>query len=602
MADVDQPLTLPAAIEGAARRFPGRPAYIEPGARRSVTWGELHRLVQDAAAGLVALGLQRGDRLAICAENSIDWIVAFLATVTAGGVGVLVYYDLKAAEIGEHVSRPGCRFLVASESVLAKAANLRKVETVIVVGQAPGKAALSLSKGRGGRRAPLPFASLAAQATPESRATLAARAPPPDDLAVVLYTSGTTGGAKGVMLSHRNFLANGHAAIETLCLSDRDSVLLVLPLHHAMPFFAAVVLPGLVGAHFVIENDLRRIRDRLQEYRPTLFFGVPALYELMYRNLLARAEAEGRLATLQAWQKRLRWVKRLTGVNLAPLAFRQVHQALGGRLRFLVCGGAALNPQTARDFLSLGLPLIQGWGMTEAATAVAVQRFSRSRFLFTSYYEDHAGSVGPPLPGIEVRLIDVPEKEIRVATNGEGEIIVRGQNVFLGYWDAEEETRAAMLDGWLRTGDLGRIDKDGNIYITGRSKYIIVLESGEKVYPDELEDKLRESPLIEDVCVRGRRVRDKTQVTAVIYPNVEATQLAATRQGLEPAAEDVRRLIGAEVERLGKELAAYKRVVSIDLSDAPLPKTPLQKVARGRLEERYEFVVEKWLASGEVLE
>ena len=589
MADVDQPLTIPAAIDFAARHFPGRPAYIEPGARRSVTWGELHRLVRETPAGLVALGLARGDRVAICAENSIDWIVAYLATVTAGGVGVLVYYDLKAAEIGDQVGRPACRFLVASESVLAKLPDLRGVETVIVVGGAEAQ----------GRRKEtlLPFAEVASRATPESRATLASRAPAPDDLAVVIYTSGTTGGAKGVMLSHRNFLANGHAAVETLNITGRDLVLLVLPLHHAMPFFAAVVLPGLVGALFVIENDLRRIRDRLQEFRPTIFFGVPALYELMYRNLLARVEAEGRLAMLQAWQKRLLRVKRLTGVNLAPLVFRQIHKALGGRLRFLVCGGAALNPQTARDFFSLGLPLIQGWGMTEAATAVAVQRFSRSRFLFTGYYERHAGSVGPPLPGIEVRLIDVPEKDIRVASNGEGEIIVRGQNVFLGYWDAEDETQAAMLDGWLRTGDLGRIDKAGNIYITGRSKYIIVLESGEKVHPDELEDKLRESPLIEDVCVLGRKVREKTQVTAVIYPNVEATQLEATRRGLAPTEDDVRRLIAAEVERLGRELAAYKRVVGIELSDTPLPKTPLQKVARGRLPEKHEFVIDNWLAS-----
>ena len=165
MADVDQPLTIPAAVEHAARHFSGRPAYIEPAARRSVTWGELHRLVQETAAGLVALGLARGDRVAICAENSIDWIVAYLATVTAGGVGVLVYYDLKAAEIGDQVGRPACRFLVASESVLAKLPDLRGVETVIVVGGAEAQ----------GRRKEtlLPFAEVASRATPESRATLA---------------------------------------------------------------------------------------------------------------------------------------------------------------------------------------------------------------------------------------------------------------------------------------------------------------------------------------------------------------------------------------------------------------------------------------------
>jgi long-chain acyl-CoA synthetase len=373
----------------------------------------------------------------------------------------------------------------------------------------------------------------------------------------------------------------------------------VLPLHHAMPFLASVVLPGLIGAHIVIENDLRRIRDRMQEFRPTIFFGVPALYEIMYRNVMARAESEGRLARLQAWQKRLRAIKKLTGVNLAPLVFRPVHKALGGRLRFLVSGGAALNPQTARDFFSLGLPLLQGWGMSEAAPAIAVQRFSKRHFRFTRFYEDHAGSVGPTLPGVEIKLADVPEKGIRVAEQGEGEMLVRGDNVFMGYWRAEDLTREALSDGWLRTGDLGRIDSEGNVYLTGRSKYVIVLDSGEKVHPDELEAKFSESSLIEDVCVVGRQGRDKVQVSAIVYPNVDATLSRLTEDGAEANEGAVRRLVTAEIERFGRELAAYKRVSRIELTDSPLPKTALRKVARGQLQDEYDFEYERWLASRE---
>src|SRR5690606_4440516 len=211
-----------------------------------------------------------------------------------------------------------------------------------------------------------------------------------------------------------------------------------------LPFVAAVVIPPLIGAHFVIENDIRRMRERLQEYKPTIFFGVPALYELVYRNILARAEAEGRLQTLKRVQRVARAIKRLTGVNLAPFAFRSIRKALGGRLKYMVSGGAALNPQTVLDFSSLGLPLLQGWGMTEASPVIAVQTFSRRRFLFTNYYERHAGSVGAPIPGVEVRLADVPEKGIRAAEAGEGEVQVRGPNVFPGYWEAEAETGAAM--------------------------------------------------------------------------------------------------------------------------------------------------------------
>jgi long-chain acyl-CoA synthetase len=197
-----------------------------------------------------------------------------------------------------------------------------------------------------------------------------------------------------------------------------------------------------------------------------------------------------------------------------------------------------------------------------------------------------------------VRLIDVPEKDIRVAVGGEGEVIARGDNVFMGYWQAEDLTREAKLDGWLRTGDLGRIEGDGSIYLTGRSKYVIVLDSGEKVHPDELEAKLSESDLLHDVCVLGRPGRDnKTQVAAVVHANVEVARRRAEQAGVELTEDTLRRWVASDVERLGRDLAAYKRISRVELTDSPLPKTPLQKVARGRLEDAYEFDFQTWLAS-----
>jgi long-chain acyl-CoA synthetase len=576
--------TIPDALHSAATHVPERLAYIE--GRRRVNWADVHRAASEAAAGLVSLGLAKGERVAICAENSIDWIVAFHAILRAGGAAVPVYYELRQREIEEQVKRPACRFLFATNEVLAKLpGGIGGVEHVILLGAQDTDAPIA---------ATMAFDALVAKATIASRTEVEGRAPKADDLAVIVYTSGTTGGAKGVMLSHRNLISNAFAAIQALELNSRDSSLLVLPLHHAMPLIAAVILLPIIGAHFVIENDLRRIRDRLQEHRPTIFFGVPALYEVVYRNILARAEAEGRLRTLQRLQKWLGAIKRITGVNLAPLAFRSISKALGGRLRFLVSGGAALSPQTQRDFASLGLPLLQGWGMTEASPVVAVQRWHKRRFQLTNYYEKHTGSVGPALPGVEVRLVDVAEKGIRVTEGGEGEVLVRGPNVFMGYWDAPVETEAALDNGWLRTGDLGRIDREGNIYLTGRSKYIIVLESGEKVHPDELENVLAQSPLVADVCVTGRPAddgRNRTLVTAIVYPNPEAARDRLGASLDEPA---LRKLVQEDIDQLGRQLAAYKRVTRIELSTEPLPKTALQKVARGRVEASYEFDFEVW--------
>jgi long-chain acyl-CoA synthetase len=594
----DKPLTLPAAIARTAARLPGRTAYVHAshGTRTLITWGELFTQAREFAAGLIEHGLERGDRAVICAENSIEWIVACHGILLAGAVVVPVYYDLKRQEIADQVRRTEPRFIVASEAVLPnipeRSPGLGKI---IVVGE-------PRPESRGGflRRAPaetVPFDSIASSATEATRLEVQTRDPHPDDLAAVFFTSGTTGGAKGVMLSHRNFLANAHSVLGALDIGRDDSVLLVLPLHHAMPFIAAVVLVCLDGAHVVIENDVRRLRDRMAAEKPTVFFGVPALYDIMYRNVMARAEAEGRLEAMQAFQRRVLAVKARTGVNIGPVIFRQVHNALGGRLRFLMSGGAPLNPATARNFFSLGLPLLQGWGMTEASPVVAVQRFSPRRFRFSRYYEDHVGSVGQPVPGVEVRLIDVPEKDVRVGIQGEGEVIVRGENVFRGYWKADEQTRAAKLGEWLRTGDLARFDKEGNIFLTGRSKYIIVLESGEKVHPDEVEEKLAESAVVEDVSIVPRKARDKTQVAAVIYPNVEATLAALAKEGLEPSDEAVRRIVGSEVERLGRELAPFKRVTQLLIADEPLPKTPLRKVAIEKLQEEYRFTLQHWRES-----
>jgi long-chain acyl-CoA synthetase len=568
-------MTIPAALAYGAVHFPNHIAYIE--ADRRVTWSQLRALVRETAAGLIELGLQKSDRVAICAENSIDWIVVYQAAILAGAATALVYYDLAPAEIESQIARPGCRLLFASQGVLGKITPPACVEHVVAI--ADGVALHNLAEQA---RSPL---STHRESTDPGVS--------PEDLAAIIYTSGTTGGAKGVMLSHRNLMSNCHAVLQTLDVSADDSVLLVLPMHHAMPFLAAVILPSLVGAHFVMENDLRRIRDRLLEHRPTILFGVPALFDVVYRNILTRAESEGRLKLFLALQKLVVGVKKLTGINLGHLVFRQVHQALGGRLRFLVSGGAALSPRTALAFFSLGLPLLQGWGMSEAAPAVALQRFDKRRFRYTRYYESHVGSVGPALPGVEVRLVDVPEKGISVAESGEGEVHIRGDNVFVGYWDAPEATAAAIQDGWLRTGDLARIDKDGNIYLTGRSKYVIVLDSGEKVIPEELEENLASSDLISDVCVVGRNVRDRVQVTAVVYPDVEAAHVRSVSDE-----SSLSTLLREDIDHLSKRLAAYKRIARIELSDAPLPRTALQKVARGHIADDYEFDYEKWNESG----
>ena len=592
------PLTIPALVADASARYGPQMAY-----QRKVNdqWDRLTyeatwSRANDFAAGLIALGLQKGDRVVIICENGLEWAVAYYGLSIAGAVGVPLYTQLKAGEIEDLVRRADARFVVASSRVLERLGEqLPGVEKIIVVGGTETKSGRPPGFLRRGRPDHIPFDQIAELATDQSRAELETRRVEPDDLASIVFTSGTTGGMKGVMLTHKNLASNVESIRRTLQLDKRDRLVLVLPLHHAFPFIILLAAFA-VGGELTFENDLLRVRDRMAETKPTIFFGVPALFDQMYRTIVRRAEAEGRLELFERGLRVVDVAKRRTGVNLGKLVFREVHQLLGGNLRWMFSGGAALNPEVARNFFHLGLPLFQGWGMTEAAPVVTVQRWYPNRFRYTNYCEDLIGSVGQPIPGVEIKLIDVPEKEIYVHLHGEGELIVRGPNVFAGYWQAPEETKAAMVGDWLRTGDLGRIDEDGNIWITGRSKYVIVLDSGEKVIPDELEERFSRSDLLQDVCVVPRHNRNKTLVSAVVFPSPDAVR-AQLPEGEEPTEASVRKLVQDELDAFAKELAPYKRVSELILTDTPLPKTALQKVARGQLSESHSFDVKRWQES-----
>jgi long-chain acyl-CoA synthetase len=592
----EPPLTIPEMLAETSARFGRKIGYRQKvkGRWETLTCEQFWRQANEFAAGLVALGLERGDRVAIICESGLPWIIGYSGLSIAGAVGVPLYTDLKSQEVDDLIKHSGARFIIVSARALNHLGDrLPAAEKVIVVGTEearPGQASGFLR-----RRRPdvVPFHQVAAMATEESRADLADRRVEPDDLASIVFTSGTTGGMKGVMLTHKNFMSNVRSVTGMLPIDEKDRILLVLPMHHAFPFTIFLACTAF-GIEITFENDLLRAGDRLQETKATLFLGVPALFEQMYRTVVRRAEAEGRLEMFERGLRAVDVIKRRTGVNLGRFLFRPVHQQLGGHLRFMLSGGAALNPEIARNCFRLGLPLIQGWGLTEAAPGVAMQRWIPSKFFFSNYYEEHAGSVGPAFEGVDVQLIDVPEKETYVHLHGEGELVVRGPNVFAGYWQDPEATRAAMAGEWLRTGDLGRIDEEGNIWITGRSKYVIVLESGEKVVPDELEERFTESELLQDVCVVARRNRNKTQVGAIVYPNLGEAKRRQDERG-EPMTEDsVRKAVQEEIDAIAKEMAPYKRVNELILTDTPLPKTPLLKIARGHLPESHSFDLKRW--------
>ncbi len=593
------PLTIPGMLADARAKFAGKVVYRQ---KIQGKWEELssegaYQQAQDFAAGLVALGHEKGDRVAIICDNGLPWVVGMFGTAIASGVWVPLYVELGATEVEQLVKRSGAKFVIISAKALESLeGQLGSADHIMVVGSEETKKGKAPGFLRRGQPDVIPFDQVAAQATDDSRAEVANRDVEPEDLATIIFTSGTTGGMKGVMLTHKNLMSNAESTRRKAQAEEKDRLLLVLPMHHAFPFIMFLTSTA-TGLELTFENDLLRVRDRLEEVKPTLFIAVPALFEQMYRTILRRAELEGKMELFKRGLRVVDVAKRRIGVNLGRLVFREVHQLLGGQLRFAFSGGAALKPEVALAFFKLGLPLLQGYGLTEAAPCVAAQDWNPRKFFFSNYYEEHIGSVGTPVDGVEVDLIDVPEKEIYVALHGEGELVIRGPNVFAGYWHAPEETAAAMAGDWLRTGDLARMDEEGNIYITGRSKYVIVLDSGEKVVPDELEERIGEMDIAEDVCVLSTQHRNKTQVGAIIYPNVEAMLAYLADRGDDIQEATIRAALQQKLDELAKSMAPHKRVSELTLSDRPLPKTALRDIARGQVAKPDSFDVERWKTS-----
>ncbi len=593
-----EPATFRDLLEDVRRQWGDKIAFQQKVRRewQRVSYVHVYNQSYELAAGLASLGLHKGDRVAIVAENSIEWVCGYYSIVLNGGVGVPIYYDLQPSEVDDALQRSGARIaFVTARSLKKFEGALQRLDTLVVIGDASRKVDdVPASLRKSGPRI-VAFEDLPGLATPESRDAVAHASVAPDDLASIVFTSGTSGGMKGVMLTHCNFMTNLQQVRKSIPFNERDRLAIVLPMHHAFPFTVTMVVAPMVGGEVTFENDLRRIRDRMAEIKPTLFLGVPQLFEIMWRNILHSIEVQGRMETFQKGLRIAEATKKRTGVNIGRIVFRELHNRLGGSLRFAVSGGAALNPQVGLNFAKIGLPIIQGWGLTEASPVLAAQRWSPRKFYMSNYYEERFGTVGQALEGVEIGLIDVPEKELYVHLHGEGELVARGDNITPGYWQAEDTTRAAKVGEWLRTGDVGRIDDEGNVWITGRSKFVIVLDSGEKIHPDEVEEKLELSPVIEDVVVVGRKVRGKIQPSAIVYPSYDAVR---ERLGEKPPSlEAVRALVKDEIDRCERDIAPYKRTVDLMLTDEPLPKTPgLRKVVRGSIRDEYTFDLGRWTA------
>src|SRR5215213_1843398 len=518
------------------------------------TYGELADRVRRLACGLRRVGVDRGDCVALLAANSKEWVAACPAVISAGGVVVPLDAQLGDEALRHVLEDSGARHVFTTAD---QAGRLESVDagtglrTILLdVGEEDLRSWLCLLKDED---VDLPPAG-------------------PGDVAALFYTSGTMGAAKGVPLSHANRVLQIDTLLSADLVSEKDSVLLPLPLHHVYPFVMGMLTPLAAGLPIVMPRSLTgpQLVRALREGEATLIVGVPRLYGALYSGIEERVGSGGRLAAtlFKGGVGLCVKVRRLTGLDAGRLPLRPLRRRFGPRLRVLASGGAALDPDLAWNLEGLGWRVAIGYGLTETAPLLTLN-LPNGRKL---------GSVGRPVPGVEIRIDPsaVPEGGVRAGTPPrEGEILARGPNVFSGYRNRPEETSKVFDDGgWFRTGDLGYFDDEGYLYVTGRASTLIVTSGGKNVQPEAVEGAYLESTSIREIGVLQKDGR----LVAVIVPEMDEVR----RLG------DIRLAIRKAVEAGSKRLPSYQRISDYAISREPLEYTRLGKLRRHVLEERYE--------------
>ncbi len=557
---------------------------------------ELFDRVRDFSLGLSDFGIRPGDRVALVSESRPEWTIADLAILTAGAITVPVYPTLTAGQMQGILADSGARLVIVSDE--AQATKLRSVrrtlsaiEAVVVIDAADdGKAA-----------GELPFAAMAARGHTRlmtedglgRRYREEAAGIDPDAVATIIYTSGTTGEPKGVMLTHTNILSNIQASRQVISMTSDDTALSFLPLSHS--FERAIMYLYLYeGVTVAFAESLETIGRDLQAIAPTIMTGVPRVYEKVQarvlesvaqapavrRKIFEWALAVGRARTsLESAGRRVPWHVRVQDRLADRLVFAKIRARTGGRLRLIVSGAAALGRAPAEFFRAVGMPIVEGYGLTETAPVLSINPPEAIRI----------GTVGKAIPGVELTLAP------------DGELLARGPNIMTGYYGKPEATAEVIRDGWFHTGDIGEIDADGYVTITDRKKDLLVTSGGKNVAPQPIEARLKTSPLVAEAVLLGDGRRF---VAALLLPDRARLEEHLRRAGSPVetldrlvARDDVRALFQGVIDEVNQELASFEQVkrfevLPVELSIAGGELTPTMKVRRRVVAARWQDTID----------
>ena len=549
-------------IDGSVERFSQRPAFMvkdkTKGKFVSISYKKMQEDIRSLGTSLINLGL-RGRKIAVIGENSYYWAISYFAI--ANGVGVVVPIDreLKEKEVANLLKRAEVSAVIYSKKMkkvmdeVLEDRELRKTLTYPIQ--------MDLSDDEDGRISLRRLLSHGMDLLDNGDRKYLDVEVDSDALAVLLFTSGTTGLAKGVMLSHRNIVSNTVNMSKYVKIIDGGVGLSVLPMHHTYEMTCHVITGLYQGMSIAICEGLKYIQKNLVEAQVNVMLAVPLIFEMMHKKILSKAKESGKDKTLRRMMNISRKFKLYNKGNITRRLFSNVHNVTGGKISQFIAGGAAINPQVIEDYEAMGFPIFQGYGMTECSPIIAVNKDRYSK----------AAAAGLPLSGTEVKIYNPDEKGI-------GEIICRGPSVMLGYYRDDDATREALRNGWLHTGDYGYFDQDGFLYVSGRKKSVIITKNGKNIFPEEVEFYLTESEYIEEALVHGidGLRNDDVIIKAEIFPNYPLFE----NENPEVSEDYIEEKIGEIIEKINDTVPKYKRIKRYYIRKTEFEKTTTKKIKR----------------------
>ncbi len=539
-------------INNAILQYPDNNAFIIKNKEKEyeyITYKKLGEDINELGTALVNKKL-KGKKIAIIGKNRYEWILTYLAVVNGTGIVVPLDKGLPEQEIESSLERSMADAIVFESAYIEMIQNIKKnnrthvKEFICMDEQSEFENIFELMKN--GKE----LLENGNKDFIESKIDNTA-------MSILLFTSGTTSASKAVMLSHKNIASNIYSMTKSEDIRQTDTNMAFLPFHHT--FGCTGILMFLSrGATNVFCDGLRHIQKNLVEYQVSTFVCVPLLIESIYKKVWQEIEKTGQTKKVEFGIKLTKFLLKF-GIDIRSKVFKQIIDKLGGKLRSVISGASSLDPKVAKGFRDFGISVIQGYGLTETSPVLAAESVKACK----------TGSTGLPMPGVEIKIHNPNEEGI-------GEIIAKGPNIMIGYYENEEETNKVLKDGWFHTGDLAYMDKDGFIFITGRQKNVIVLKNGKNVYPEELEILIGNLPYVSECMVYGKEKNDDLVVSAKIVYNKEYVK----ERFPEKTKEEIESMIWEDIKNINNTVPNYKHIKNIIVTDEEMVKTTTAKIKR----------------------